>query len=174
MAWETTLTLIVRHLINDISASAYTDSRIQQAISVAGLIVAQEFDFNTEYTFDISTPDISPDPTETSTLDTVAMALFSLKAACMLTVNSYQNAIGTGIKVRDGDSEVDTTGSFKGYKDILEIGPCSSYQKLLKERTFRASMNRGKAIMSPFTHEDFMLTGHSSVSRLFDNLSLMR
>src|SRR4051812_44108982 len=110
MAWEDTLVVMVRNLIGDLgTVPVYSDERIQSAIITSGLIVSQEYIFNVAYIFDLSTPDMTPDPTETDTLDPIAVGLFTLKAACLLNTNSYQTALGGGIKVRDGDSEVDTT-----------------------------------------------------------------
>lgn len=150
MAWETDLVVMVRSLIGDMTEPyAFEDDRLQQSIVVAGLLVSQEFDLDTEYEFDLSAPDISPDPTDEP--DLMAMALFSLKAACLLSLNSYQSALGGGIRVRDGDSEVDTTAGFKGYSDILTLGPCASYRKLLTDMVTKQGMNNGGAVMSPYS-----------------------
>jgi hypothetical protein len=155
MAWQDILIPMVRNLIGDLSDTpTYEDERIEQAIVTAGLIVSQEYPFQTTYTFDFSTPDLIPDPTETDTLDNAAVALFSLKAACILSMNSYQLAVGRGIRVRDGDSEVDTTGSFKGYADIIANGPCASYTKLLLSLSTKRGMNLGKAVVSPSSSGD--------------------
>lgn len=168
MAWQTDLTIIVRNLIGDLGVTqAYDDSRIEQCLAVAGLITSQEFEFDTDYTFDLSAPDITPDPTLSSTYDRSAMALFTLKAACMLNLNSYQGAVSTGIKVRDGDSEVDTTSGFKGYKDILDYGPCGAYQKLLNKLRFDNSMNLGRAVTSPAS-TDFSGFYGRGVQQFFD------
>lgn len=150
MSWQTTLTTMVRHIIGDMgSAPTYDDTRIQQGIVVSALIVSQDLPLIQTYTFDIDNPSISPDPTLTATLDKEAMALFTLKTACMLNFSSYQAAVGTGIKVRDGDSEVDTTGSFKGYADIVNLGPCLAYNKLMLKISQDRSMLTGKAVTSP-------------------------
>jgi hypothetical protein len=157
MAWNTTLVTIVRNLINDPPSDSqkYDDGRIQEAVVIGGLLSAQDFEYEVEYIFDIDTPEISPDPTLTATLDRVAMALFTLKAACILTMNDYQSATGSGIRVRDGDSEVDTTGSFKGYKDIITLGPCGSYDKLINSLNLKSAFGKGKAIMTPVNERGF-------------------
>lgn len=171
MAWENTLTTMVRHLIGDLSTTpTYDDPRIQQGIVVAGLIVAQEYSFATDYTFDIDAPEISPDPTLTAYLDKEAMALFTLKTACILNLNSYQGAVGNGIKVRDGDSEVDTTGSFKGWKDIIDLGPCGAYKKLLDTLSQNKSMNVGKAVSTPASTDFTGFWGADSVWTFFNSL----
>jgi hypothetical protein len=171
MAWQPILTLMVRNLIGDTGDTQnYTDSRIQEALLVSGLITTQDYAFPTSYTFDFDSTNISPDPTSTSSSDPVAMALFTLKAACMLNLNTYQNAVKTGIRVRDGDSEIDTTSGFKGYRDILELGPCGAYNKLLQDLRYKRSMKAGKAIGSPFTHSKFWLTDNFNTIDFFNNL----
>lgn len=167
MPLQNTLITITRHLINDLDVdTTYSDSRIQEAIVVAGLIVAQEFSFSTEYTFDLINLDIDPDPV--SVPDNLAVALFTLKAACIIEMNKYQDAVGNSIRVRDGDTEIDTTTGFRGYKDILDNGPCKTYEKLVKDKTIHQSMGFGGAVMSPIAHVD--LTHHSGVGHLFDSL----
>ncbi|MFA5759936.1 MAG: hypothetical protein WC942_11350 [Clostridia bacterium] len=134
-------------------------------------MVAQEHTFAIDYTFDLESYDITPDPVAYSYND--AIALFTLKTACMLNQNQYITATGTGIKVKDGDSSVDTTAGFGGYKDILTLGPCAAYQKLLKSMALTRSMNAGGAVMSPFSHENSNLTMPTFgvyARQLFDSL----
>lgn len=165
MAWNTTLVTMVRHLIGDLEITPkYSDARIQMSIVVAGSLAAQDYSFDIDYTFDFDTPNISPDPT----LDKEAMALFSLKAACILNLNNYQTAVGTAIKVRDGDSQIDTTGSFGGYRDILTLGPCASYTKLLNTLKQNNSMLAGRAVISPGTSEEAISYGRNHIHNFFD------
>lgn len=157
---------MVRHLIGDLSSTpTYTDSRIQDAIVIGGLLAAQDFTFSTTYTFDIDAPDITPDPVDT--YDTLAMALFTLKAACILSTNQYQSVLtsststGSKLKVQDGDSvvDIDNTSTLRGFTDIMKNGVCASYDKLLKDKEFKRSMGRGKAIVGPFSHENYSSSG---------------
>ncbi len=175
-SWQKTIPLMVRHLIDDlddcIDDRRYTEERVRQAVVVAAILADQEYDFTPDYVYDICAPDITPDPVIEA--DNVAIALMSLKAACILSTNDYQRATldGSGLKIKDGDSMVDMTGNFRGYKDILELGPCKSYDKLLKDLETKRSMNRGKAVFSPMVHDDFSPTGlnfGSQVSRFFDD-----
>lgn len=165
--WQTFIVNMVRSLINDVSEDpVFSDLRIQEAVCVAGLICAQEYEFTISYSFDMDQIDIVPDPVDER--DNLAIALFALKTACILNMNQYQNATGAAIKVRDGDSQIDTTGSFGGYRDILELGPCASYQKLLKQKQFKKSMGSGRAIMTPLSSPDFYQGTYGSVSRFYD------
>lgn len=178
MSWETNLVLAVRTLVNDLgSTQQFSDSTIERAIVVGGLMVANEYNFSTDYTFDLSTPDLSPDPTDTDTLDNIANALFILKASCILNINSYQGAIsgGTiGIRVKEAESEIDTTGSTKGYDSILKNGPCMSYQNMLHKLTTDKSMGLGQAILTPYSDGTSEYTraganGIWNIRNFFDN-----
>ena len=129
MAWDTDLVLMTRVIIKDIDApQTYTDTYLERVLIVAGLQAQTEVDFAYDYTFDISALTISPDPISSGDYD--FQALVPLKAACILSHGEFKEAIGQGIKVRDGDSMIDTSVSFRGYKDILEHGPCASYERL--------------------------------------------
>lgn len=167
--WQSTLTTIVRTLINDLDETEYTDDQIQKTLVIAGLQVDNSITLSQTYIFDFEDYDISPDPVVNATFDSLAIALFTLKAACILNMNRYQKAIknGTGVKLIDDDISVDTTVNFRGYKDILELGPCKSYEKLLEEQKIKKSMKVGKAVMTPIAHEDFC-RNLTSVSRFFD------
>ncbi len=152
MAWQDIMVQMVRYLINDTAVPyRYNDDSISMSIVVGGVIATREFPFTTTYNFDFSIPDIIPDPTLSATYDPDAIALFTLKSACMNSLNDYQSAIGAGIKVKDGDTEVDTTGGFKGYSDLLKNGPCAAYKDLVKSIGTLKGMNAGKAVLSPYS-----------------------
>lgn len=152
MAWNDIIVPMVRNLIGDVGDNPkYADDRIEQAIVTAGLIVTNEYEFSANYTFDFTTAEISPDPTEPETLDNAFVALVALKAACILSINSYQTAVTGGIKVVDDGSSIDTTSGFKGYSDIVALGPCASYNKLLQSLSVKQGMNNGKAVLGPYS-----------------------
>lgn len=167
--WDQAIPIIVRNLINDTSSTSqqFDDSRIKESIVVAGLIVAQEYSFNTTYSFDMVNTEISPDPIVEG--DSLAVALFSLKAACLLNINQYQGSVKLGIKVKDWNTEYDPSVGFKGYQDIITNGPCKSYQSLLQQSRFNKSMSSGKAIATPISHIDYVWSLSSFGTRdLFD------
>lgn len=165
MAWTTTLVTITRHLISDLSVSdeRYDDNRIQEALVISGIFTSRVYEFDQDYTFDISVPSIAPDPTLTASLDNDAIALFTLKAACMLDTARYQdNLDNIGVLVRDENTIIDTRNNHRGYEQILEKGPCFSYQEILKKLESDKAMSVGKAVTTPGTHPD--RTGYYSAS----------
>jgi len=148
MTWDVDLVLMTRLLIDDLnSPQKYTDQYIKQILVTAGILVKNEVELSIDYVFDISNITISPDPIINK--DSISQALLSLKSACILTQGEFRKALGQGIKVRDGDSQIDTSVSFKGYTDILKIGPCASYNKL-KKQINAGSGNIVSAVLTPF------------------------
>ncbi len=151
MAWDTDLVLMTRVLISDINApQTYTDEYIERVLITAGIIADAEITFGYNYVYDISALTITPDPIASE--DPIFIALVPLKSACILTQGEFKQALGQGIKVRDGDSAIDTSVSFRGYRDILELGPCAAYEKL--KWSFLASGGAtgsvGKAVLGPY------------------------
>lgn len=148
MAWDTDLVMMVRVIVSDItSPQTYTDEYIKRVLITAGIQVDASFTFPQTYIYDISALTISPDPVVS--IDSAFMALVPLKAACILTQGEFKQALGQGIKVRDGDSAIDTSVSFRGYRDILELGPCKAFDKLLLSLIASGGVGRsgvGKAV----------------------------
>lgn len=147
MAWSDDLVLMTRVLVGDINTpQTYADEYIQRVLITAGIIVDSEVVLGSNYAYDISALTIVPDPVTSG--DAVFMALVPLKSACILTQGEFKQALGQGIKVRDGDSAIDTSVSFRGYRDILEFGPCAAYEKL--KWTLLASGGIGKAVLGAY------------------------
>lgn len=129
MIWNIDLVLMTRVLVGDInSPQTYTDEYIRRVLITAGIIVDSEITLGLDYVYDMSALTIIPDPVANN--DSIFMALVPLKSACILTQGEFKQALGQGIKVRDGDSAIDTSVSFRGYRDILELGTCAAYEKL--------------------------------------------
>jgi hypothetical protein len=115
----------------------------------AGIIVNSEIDLVNDYIFDISDVTITPDPVDIG--DITVQALLPLKAACILNQSQFQTALTQGIRVRDGDSAIDTSVGFGGYKDIIMLGPCKSYDQLKWQiQSENSSANIAGAVLSPF------------------------
>lgn len=172
MAWDTDLVLMVRVLVSDIDApQTYTDEYIERVLITAGIMVDAEIPFDYTYSYDISALTISPDPVTNE--DSIFMALVPLKAACILTQGAFQQALGQGIKVRDGDSAIDTSVSFRGYRDILELGPCKAYEKLkwsLLASGETSGGGVGKVVFGPYRTPDG--SALSTISWYYDQFAV--
>lgn len=167
MAWETDYVLMLRVLINDLNTpQKNTDSYLQQVLVCAGIYVQNDIDLTYDYVFDVGASTISPDPLTSQ--DYILQALLPLKAACILNQGSFQTAIGQGIRVRDGDSMIDTSVSFRGYRDILELGPCASYDKL-KFQIQAASVEAAGFVLSPYREPD--VQGYDTIAWYYDEVA---
>ena len=148
--WQDNLVLTLRVLIGDFnSPQKNTDTYLESVLVVAGIMVNSDIDLSYDYIFDIANVTITPDPIDNG--DITVQALLPLKAACLMNQSSFQTALSQGIKVRDGDSQIDTSVSFLGYRDILKLGPCASYESLKWQIQSAGAMeNIGTAIYSPY------------------------
>lgn len=169
MAWITDLVLMTRVIVSDLELpQTYSDEYIQRVLITAGIQVDSEFPFPFTYVYDISALTITPDPV--LSMDSSFMALIPLKASCILTQGEFKQALGQGIKVRDGDSAIDTSVSFRGYRDILELGPCNAFEKL--KWSLLASGGVGKAVLG--AHRVPGGNALSTVSWYFDQFTTNR
>ena len=65
MSWQNEMTLIVRHLINDLDSSDYTftDTRLEEAVLVSAQLASLEIDFENTYTIDVDSSSLTTDTT---------------------------------------------------------------------------------------------------------------
>lgn len=154
MSWQQDLTIITRTLINDLNDPyEFSDSRIQQVITVAGRYV--QFDVNLEhsYTIDIVNNNISPDPTSDD--DTVFIGLVCLKAACIIDQSKLRTkAAMEGIKAALGPASLSVGGSLEGIRMIIENGPCALYDELTSHWDVKDA-SAVRAVLSPFVGNNF-------------------
>ena len=168
MSWDTDLVLMTRVLINDLNApQKFTDDYLKRVLVCAGVLVNQDIELSTEYSFDITNLTITPDPVAAG--DATLQALLPLKSACITNQGQYIGAIGQAIKVRDGDSAIDTSVGFKGFQDILKLGACASYDKL-KWQIQASAGSAGGVVLGPYRPpggRNFI----ESVSYLYDDFA---
>ena len=151
MSWEGTMSTMVRHLINDVDSSSYTFSndRIETAILVAAQLQLMNVDFSNEYTVDVETNTLSPDPTDTATKDNPFIALTSLRAASIILAAEIRKESGNAISIKDGPSAIDLRGVTSTlvtlYKDIS-----AKYEHALLEYRAGNSVN-GQSILGPYS-----------------------
>ncbi len=79
---------------------------------------------NTLFSYYPTVSGISPVPTEQQADIIVA------QAECLLSKRMRSKAVSKGIMVKDGDSQIDTTAAFGGYKDLVDDN-CQNLEKLI-------------------------------------------
>ena len=170
MSWQGQATTIIRHLLSDLDTSSqdYTDHRLEQAFLVNGILEQITTDFINDYTINVETCYLSPDPTDTDTKDTPFVALICLRAACMIVGSEIRKESGNAISIKDGPSAINlqgvTTTLTTLWKDL-----CEQYEQTLME--YRAGNSvAGAAILTPYSpgSDNFSNRGdHRSGSNLY-------
>lgn len=152
MSWQTETTEIVRYLVGDSSETTYTDEQIQKNILIAARIVVQEISFDTNYTINVSTTTLTPDPMDLDTDESKSFVnLICLKAACMILNSEYQIYSKQSFRITDGPSTVDGTAVAKNLL-ILAQDRCKEYSSY-KINYVMGNMNGGTAVLTPTTSQ---------------------
>ena len=162
MTWQNEMSLIVRHLINDLDSSSYifTDDRLEESILVATQLMLNEVDFDQTYTVDVDSSSLSPDPTTLSVKDDPFISLVCLKTSHLLLGSELKTHSLNSISLKDGPSSIDLKGIVQGLKILYEdLGKRYEHAKL----SYQTSGVAGQAVLSPYS------PGSDAVSRV--NLS---
>lgn len=145
MAWTTELTQLLRYYLDDSDTTNYSDARLAKFIAFGAYEVVAEVG-NTDFTIDIATPTISPDPVEYKAIS----SLFVLKGAIILIRNEIKGLLKTaGWKITDDKSTIDGREALKALQELLK-GYTESYQKALTSYLM-GDGSIGMAILSPYT-----------------------
>lgn len=116
-------------------ATIRLDAELGGCLSVptsGGLIQFEQS--STSGTFSASGTFVLPTGASSSGLPSQLFNLVMLRAECMLAKRQQFDSAGKAIRVRDGDTEIDTSVGFGGLRDLVsgKGGPCDEYQSALK------------------------------------------
>lgn len=154
MAWQDTLTIIVRTLVNDLDAPySFSDARIEQILTVSGKYV--QFDVNLDYAYviDVVNNTITPDPTSVN--DDIFISLTCLKAACIIDQSNLRTkAALEGIRTALGSANISIAGSLNGWDLIIDKGACAMYEELTAHWDVK-NATAVRAVLSPFVGNNF-------------------
>ena len=133
------MTLIVRHLINDLDSSDYTfvDSRLEEAVLVSA-----------QLSIDVDSVSLSPDPTNASDKDDSFINIVCLRTARMLIGSELKTNSLNAISLRDGPSALDLRGIVSGLKILFD-----DINKRYEEAVTQYKLNGvvGQAILGPYS-----------------------
>lgn len=154
MSWQTEISAVARVLINDLSDTpTYDDERLLQLILVAAKYVSIEMNFSVDYKINMSNFSITPDPYVLN--DSDFMGFVALKSACLLDMSTLRTKAATeGIRAALGPASLSVSGNIKAYLDIIQNGPCASYDKLRLEYEI-GNTNLFSGILGPFSGNKF-------------------
>ena len=162
MTWQNEMSLIVRHLINDLDSSSYvfTNDRVEESILVATQLMLNEINFEQTYTVDVDSSSLSPDPTTLSDKDDPFITLVCLKTSHLLLGSELKTHSLNSISLKDGPSSIDLKGIVQGLKILYDdLGKRYEQAKV----AYQVSGVTGQAVLSPYS------PGSDAVSRI--NLS---
>ena len=152
MSWQVELTVILRHLINDLgSTPSYTDSRLEEVLAVSAHLVLTDTTFDTEYSIDVDESTISPDPTTSSPKDSNFITLVCLKAACLISYGEAKTYAISGMRITDGPSSIDM-GSVAQSMMARQKDICDKYQAARKQYLI-GNAKGVAAVIGPYTNE---------------------
>mgnify|MGYP003147464056 CR=1 FL=1 len=150
MPWQNEMTIIVRHLVNDLNSTDYTftDDRLEEAILVSSQLSILEIDFEQTYTIDVDSSSLSPDPTASSNKDDSFINLVSLKTAQMLIGSELTTHSLQAVSLRDGPSSIDLRGIVSGLKILFD-----DINRRYDEAVTQYKLNGvvGQAILGPYS-----------------------
>ena len=150
MGWQNEMTLIVRHLVNDLDSTNYTftDDRLEESVLVAAQLASLEIDFDNTYTIDVDSVSLTPDPTSSGGKDDSFINLVCLKTARLLIGSELNTHSLNAISLRDGPSALDLRGIVSGLKILFD-----DITKRYEEAVTQYKLNGvvGQAILGPYS-----------------------
>ena len=150
MGWQNEMTLIVRHLVNDLDSTNYTftDDRLEESVLVAAQLASLEIDFDNTYTIDVDSVSLTPDPTSSGGKDDSFINLVCLKTARLLIGSELKTHSLNAISLRDGPSALDLRGIVSGLKILFD-----DITKRYEEAVTQYKLNGvvGQAILGPYS-----------------------
>lgn len=148
--WSVELVEIVRVLIDDMSDTPkYTNEHIQKLVLVAANQLIGDIEFTTSYVVDFSAKTLTPDPTESATLDSEFVNFVTIKAACVYGHASATAAARKTLILKDGGTQIDNTKQSDSLIKLLEKGYCAVYEQMKYERAIDSASQTGVAILGP-------------------------
>jgi hypothetical protein len=153
MSWKLDLVLMLRSIIGDLDAAKFTDERLKQILVIGAFNVLNDADFVNEYTIDIGSVSISPDPIEINDYDFSIMTVY--KSACILVGSEVKTESANSISIKDGPSAIDLRGVTQSlivlYNDL-----CKKYEDMLTDYRYNNTLV-GQAILGPYSPGSMIL-----------------
>lgn len=161
MSWQTECIIILRNCLDDLaSPPTYSDSRLEQLITVAAREVLTQADFDVTYTVNIGSGTISPDPTDV-TRDEYFITLITLKAICILAKSTARTASGQSIQLSDHFSSINLGGVYQSKSNEAKSA-CDAYKEALVQYQI-GQLIPGRIITSPYNiHGNYPHRDHRS------------
>lgn len=151
MAWYNEMSLLLRHLINDLDPDneSYDDDRLEECLIASAQFLIPQIDFDNAYTINIDEHSITPDPTKAGSKDDDFIGLTVLKAATIILAGEAKALAGQSYMIKDGPSTIDVRGAYSATKDLLKQMQDDLASAIQQYKCGNAVV--GKAIVSSYT-----------------------
>jgi len=153
MSWKLDLVLMLRSIIGDLDSVKFTDERLKQILVIGAFNVSNDADFSNEYTIDIGSVSISPDPIDINDPDFAILTVY--KSACILLGSEVKTEAANSISIKDGPSAIDLRGVTQSlivlYNDL-----CKKYDEMLTAYQYNNTLV-GQAILGPYSPGSMIL-----------------
>lgn len=153
MSWKLDLVLMLRSIIGDLDSVKFTDERLKQILVIGAFNVFNDAEFSNEYTIDIGSVSITPDPIEINDSDFAILTVY--KSACILLGSEVKTEAANSISIKDGPSAIDLRGVTQSlivlYNDI-----CKKYNEMLMTYQYDNTIV-GQAILGPYSPGSMIL-----------------
>lgn len=152
MAWSDIAIPMLRVIINDSSSPyTYSDDRLTSILMAAGVLINQDIKFDGTYTVDYVNETITPDPST----DLDFLTFLIIRAACLTDFSTFRTkAVLDGLSAKMGPASLTVSDNLKGFKDLLVLGPCKTYEDMKNDYVF-GSGGLCQAVLSPFIGNNF-------------------
>tara|TARA_Y100000296_G_scaffold49519_1_gene56739 strand:- start:247 stop:810 length:564 start_codon:yes stop_codon:yes gene_type:complete len=161
MSWQNTSLLMLRTMLNDagVSETRYSTQRLEELLITSAYFLPLEINFDTEYTVNVASYSISPDPggsTPPGDGDEF-ISFMVLKASCLADEGNFRTAaLLQGVNARIGPAHLNTSQYGVQLATLLTQGPCKSFEDLKEQYNFSYEGKKIiRAVMSPFAANKF-------------------
>lgn len=139
---------MIRHMIDDLDASNFSDNRLEESILVNAQMLKGEVQLINDYVIEVDNRTMTPDPTLMNPKDDNFIALCCLKTAIMCTRGLVKIYAMKSFSIKDGPTSLDMRGVVVGLQKILD-DLNEKYDELKTNYIFNE--NLGKAILAPYS-----------------------
>ena len=147
--WIDTTLPLLRTIIQDISVSPdYSNSRLIDVLFSASHLLLSEVSFNFDYTVNIITRTIDPDPA--TSLDTSFLNMVVYRAALLILGSELKTGASQNVFIKDGPSMIDNRSFFNAQKQRYDL-MSKEYDKI-KLQIKLGDLNAGTAILGPYSN----------------------
>lgn len=149
MPWQNDMVLILRGLVNDMTAPyTYSNSRMEELLVISAQLLKKDIDLSA-YTISVDGVSISPDPVDNDAHGVVNLTC--LKAACLILGAEVKLNAARAVSVEDASASIDFRGTFEATKSIYDQY-CKDLAKAIVDYK-TGELSNIRAVITPTTVE---------------------